>query len=294
MKLIPDVKTFGMTVAFCLIFGITAFAQAAQAVTLDSLRMTYTNEVVKIDAKIQNKLDMLLKVLTQRGDLDGYKVVTKEANRFREDRTIVADASQTNSANEVFVYQSLLSINTQLKSQEIDLLTRYIEALKEPLKNLMLKKKMVEAETVNNEIKAQEIVLAELQLGNPKPEKPAVADMAPVVAVKDGQKQVRVDSKAAPVKSKNLVGTWFRKGNKLTGAPDKSFQFKSDGSFSARGFPDKGTWEIHDTTVTLTWLEGRTKLNVRTYKLITDTEFSGKNGREDETYKMVVSDGSKE
>lgn len=255
MKLIPEVKAFGLAVAFCLICVITATSQAAQAVTLDSLHTTYTNEVAKIDARIRTSLDVLLDDLTKKGDFDGYKVVATEAKRFKEGEAIVADAAPANSANSVLVYQSLLSIATQSRGQQIDLLAKYIEALKEPLKNLMAQKNWKGAEAVDNEIKASSAMMAELKSQQSKDEKSLTNS--------------RVSAKTPPKREVSIVGKWHRD------LKNWDFLFDADGTFKCFDSPDYGNWTVSGDTVTMHWKTGPGDDRKRVYTLEGTSMFSG-------------------
>lgn len=255
MKMIPEVKTFGLTVACSLIFVITAAAQT-QPVTLDSLHKTYTNEVAKIDARIRKSLDVLLEELTKKGDFDGYKVVSTEAKRFKEGEAIVADGAPANSANAVFVCQSLLSIATQSRSQQIDLLTKYIEALKEPLKNLMAQKDWKGAEAVDNEIKASSAMLAEMKSQQSKDEMSLTNS--------------RVSTKTPQKREVSIVGKWHRD------LKNWDFLFDADGTFKCLNSDDCGSWTVSGDTVTMHWQDGPVDARKRVYTLEGATVFSGK------------------
>ena len=260
--------------------------------SLELNRNLYSNALSKIEAErtrglasaLQGYADGLVgvrRVFVAKPDLDGVKAVDMAKEEACRGNVV------TNSPVKELVelsskYQTHAEIADKSKDRaHLDLLALYLNTLEKTQRALLGTNDMARAELVDEEIKKVKDLMD------------ALASGLKVVKLPEAAGPVKSTALAAsPARSKSLTGTWFRKGNPRTGAPDKNFQFKSDGNFSVEGHPDAGTWEADGSTITLTWLKGKTDLNVRVYKLISDIEFSGQNGHENETYRMVNAKGT--
>jgi len=255
--------------------------------SLELNRNLYSNALSKIEAErtrglaaaLQGYADGLVGVrraFIAKPDLDGVKAVDMaKEEACRGD--VVTSSPFKELVELASKYQERVELVDKAKEKaHLDLLGFYLNSLERTQRALLSTNDMVRAERVDDEIKKVKDLMD------------ALASGLKVVKIPEAAEPVESAALAAsPAKSKSLAGTWFRKGNPRTGAPDKNFQFKSEGTFSAAGYPDKGIWEMNGATVTLTWLKGKTDLNVRVYKLISDTEFSGQNGHENEIYRRV-------
>lgn len=166
----------GNLLALVLLFSsATAMAQTSKPAELTALHSAYTNAMAQIDGRAQQrksaeltrhgeKLNNILTFLRNNGDLDGYKSVQQESQRFAIEKTLPARATQTNVVLAVAItHKNIAEIDTDTKRQEIALLTKYVSVLVDLRKRLMLANKMSDAEVINDEIKAQEAVLASMQ-----------------------------------------------------------------------------------------------------------------------------------
>jgi hypothetical protein len=156
----------------CLVIATMA---TAQTVTLESLRAIYDKTAAQIAADAKrfkddaldqygNALDATLLSLKQKGDIDGYSVVSDERTRCRDQRTASTNAPHAYIADAVYGYRQRVSdIDLDMDRKMVALLNKYIVALNGLIKDLMTQNRMEDARAAGDARKTAEFVLADTE-----------------------------------------------------------------------------------------------------------------------------------
>ena len=141
----------------------------------DSLNALHTNALAKIDFEVQKKkrlvlgqyekkLDAVLAAVRTKGDLDGYKLVKQESDRFRDEKTIAIDAKTTQPDLALAIAESqeqLSTINDKARGQAAEETKKYISDLRKLVKQLVIQEKIEDAGMVDDEIKLLSALIPE-------------------------------------------------------------------------------------------------------------------------------------
>ncbi len=158
-------------IAYSLLSSV-AMAQTIQTNTLDSYRSIRDSALVKIadDTKKKNEdalvqyakaLDAIQAALKQKGDIDSFPVVDAERKRFQSEKTVTTNTPPVEFAVAVQSYRKQIQdALADRDSQKIDLQKRYIAALNNLIKELMVRNKMEDAKVAGDEKKKAEAMLA--------------------------------------------------------------------------------------------------------------------------------------
>jgi hypothetical protein len=145
----------------------------------DVLYVGYTKVLAEIELKVQKAkgdvlgkygkaLEYALASLKTKGLFDDYTLVLKESDRFSSEKTIPVDPKpiHTNLAIAITECQKQLSsINNKANELVKENTTNYIKALRELVKQTMIKDKMGDAEKINEEIKLLSGIIPEPTTG---------------------------------------------------------------------------------------------------------------------------------
>ena len=181
-------------------------ANPATTNRLEFLASAYDKANTKIEADVQkNKdaaleqygksLDAILDVLTQKGDIDGYKAVKQESKRVQAEKSILPATPNKYVATAAGICQKQLqAADDESKARKTSLLKKYIAALNTLIKDLMKQGKIEDAETAGNQRNIAAAILANLESGAAKAE-PAIADAVSTTS-------------ALAVKQSPVIGGW--------------------------------------------------------------------------------------
>jgi hypothetical protein len=148
-------------------------------ISRDTLYVGYTNALADIELKVQKAkgdvlgkygkaLDNALATLKTKGLFDDYKLVLKESDRFSTEKTIPVDPNSTHPSLATAITEcqkQLLNISNKAKELEIENTKNYVKALRELVKQTMIKNMMGDAEKINEEIKSLSGIIPEPTTG---------------------------------------------------------------------------------------------------------------------------------
>lgn len=172
MRYMSATRILGLAVLAFILQQSTVTAQTVMTNTLETYRAAYDTAMARITADIQRQkddalvqygknLDAILTALKQKGDIDGYAVVQKEAKRLGTDNTILTNAPVALIVPAVASYQKQVqSADADLTVRQTALLKKYIAALNGLVKDLMAKDKIEDAKAAGDVRKAVEAMLA--------------------------------------------------------------------------------------------------------------------------------------
>jgi hypothetical protein len=152
---------------------------SAAKIKRDALNVLYTNALAEIEVKVQKakgevlgkygkELYNALATLKTKGLFDDYKLILKESDRFSIEKTIPVDPKSIHPNLAIAITEcqkQLSSINNKAKELAIENTKNYIKALRELVKQTMIKNMMGDAEKINEEIKSLSGMIAEQTTG---------------------------------------------------------------------------------------------------------------------------------
>ena len=162
------------TVLVCLLLVSAAAAQTVQTNTLESLRSIFNSATTRISADTQRQrnealtqygktLEDVLKTLKEKGDIETYAGVEEAYKRFKTEKAVMTNASETLVLNAVVSYQKQLTcVESNSTQRTASILRQYIAALNGLVKDLMARDKIEDAKAAGEVRRYAELYLAEL------------------------------------------------------------------------------------------------------------------------------------